>query len=174
MISADTRGRFHQPSHAKVNFWPFLMLVANFRSWWHLLNFAVRRLFEKIADAGDQNGQNRHQHLKVVTNIEVTHCSQDIFYYCLTRSYTNNYERHCNSLKVSLSVFLVKTEFSKSLGRNTLKSKNPVRKIRYENPVRKSGTKMYPFSPALVEKGLFLNLMVVNTKLVWRFSLISL
>ena len=33
------------------------------------LNVGARRLCEKIEDVGEENGQNRHQHLKIVTNM---------------------------------------------------------------------------------------------------------
>ena len=33
-----------------------------------LVTFLPRRLWKNIVDIGDRNGQNRHQHLKVVTN----------------------------------------------------------------------------------------------------------
>ena len=36
--------------------------------WWHLLNVGVQRYCNTIVDAGDQNDQNCHQHLIVVTN----------------------------------------------------------------------------------------------------------
>ena len=48
------------------------MLVTEFRYWWHLLDVSAWRLCLKIEDVGDKNGQNRHQHLKVVTNTFVT------------------------------------------------------------------------------------------------------
>ena len=38
------------------------------RYWWHLLNVGARRLCWKIEDIGDENGQIRRQHLKVVAN----------------------------------------------------------------------------------------------------------
>ena len=44
------------------------MLVTEFRCWWHLFNVGAQRWCLKIEDVGDENSQNRHQHLKVVSN----------------------------------------------------------------------------------------------------------
>ena len=50
-----------------------VMLVTEFRYWWHLLNVGVRRFCNKIMNVGDQNGQKRHQHLIFDT---ITFCLQ--------------------------------------------------------------------------------------------------
>ena len=46
----------------------FRVLVTESLYWWHLLNASARRLCSKKEDAGDENGQNRHQNLKVFAN----------------------------------------------------------------------------------------------------------
>ena len=55
-----------------------LKLVTIFEGWQHLLNVGVGRWCKKIEGGGDQNGQNRHQHLKFapinfVSNIRNQH-----------------------------------------------------------------------------------------------------
>ena len=45
------------------NFW---MLVTEFRYWSHLLNVRARCLCKKIENVDDENGRNRHLHLKIV------------------------------------------------------------------------------------------------------------
>ena len=50
-----------------------VMLVTEFRYWWHLLNVGVRLFCKKIMNVDDQNGQKRHQHIIFVT---VTFCLQ--------------------------------------------------------------------------------------------------
>ena len=59
--------------------WGF-MLVTEFWCCWHLLNICERRMFKKTTDVGDQNRQNRHQHVKVVTNtVRLQHPSVSAF-----------------------------------------------------------------------------------------------
>ena len=55
-----------------VIFWEFVKLrlsnqVRLHRCWWQV-DVGARRKYEKIEDVDDENGQNRHQHLKVVAN----------------------------------------------------------------------------------------------------------
>jgi len=58
------------------------VLVTEFRCWLNLLNVGAGNLCKMIVDVGNQNGQNRHQHIsspKSVTNIDVTGSWQEPF-----------------------------------------------------------------------------------------------
>ena len=46
----------------------FRVLVTEFRYWWHLLDVGTQRWCLKIKYFGNENGQNRHQHLRIVAN----------------------------------------------------------------------------------------------------------
>ena len=78
VILVDGSDSFNQLNGGKItiaigkSWWPkvdddLLMSVTEFQCSWTLLKVGARRSCKRVVDVGDQSGQNRHQHLPVVT-----------------------------------------------------------------------------------------------------------